>query len=138
MNAIERRQWADKVIVALRKQCDLATDVLVILAGAIYRENLVRHLAHYEVPMEGLAFGKQLHGWIANCDDPPKMTRLIGDFQYLRTEISVLPPPAEGGSDEHERCCSMQVVASEPRRASSVLVSLRCSSITKQWDLFLL
>jgi hypothetical protein len=59
----ERQQWAQRVISDLRNQCNLEEYRFVFLAGMPYRENLVPHLKHYEVPMEGLAFGKQLQ-WL--------------------------------------------------------------------------
>jgi hypothetical protein len=40
-----------------------------VRTSAPYRENLAPHLKHYEVPMEGLAFGKQLQWLDANCND---------------------------------------------------------------------
>ena len=63
MKSAERHQWAQDVISELRKHSDLDADNFVFLAGMPYRENLVPHLKHYEVPMEGLAFGKQLQ-WL--------------------------------------------------------------------------
>jgi hypothetical protein len=63
MKTAERREWAQGVISELRKRCDLDSDNFVFLAGMPYRENLVPHLKHYEVPMEGLVFGKQLQ-WL--------------------------------------------------------------------------
>lgn len=63
MKSAERHKWAQGVIAELRKRCDLDADNFVFLAGMPYRENLVPHLKHYEVPMEGLAFGKQLQ-WL--------------------------------------------------------------------------
>jgi hypothetical protein len=63
MKTAERRQWAQGVISELRKHCDLDADNFVFLAGMPYRENLVPHLKHHEVPMEGLVFGKQLQ-WL--------------------------------------------------------------------------
>ncbi len=35
-------------------------DHFIILAGKRYREHLLPHLAHVEIPMEGLPIGKQL------------------------------------------------------------------------------
>lgn len=61
--ASERRLWARSVIDALRQSCDLAADQFVFLAGVPYRENLVPHIKHYTVPMEGLDFGTQLQ-WL--------------------------------------------------------------------------
>ena len=63
MKAGERRQWAQGVLSELRKRCNLEADQFVFLAGTAYRENLVPHLNHYQVPMEGLPFGKQLQ-WL--------------------------------------------------------------------------
>lgn len=63
MKAGERRAWARGVLSALRQNCDLETDDFVFLAGDAYRQNLVPHIKHYTVPMEGLAFGKQLQ-WL--------------------------------------------------------------------------
>lgn len=63
MKSAERHRWAQDVISELRKHSDLDADNFVFLAGMPYRENLVPHLKHYEVPMEGLAFGKQLQ-WL--------------------------------------------------------------------------
>ena len=63
MKSGERQRWAQGVISELRKRSDLDADNFVFLAGMPFRENLVPHLKHYEVPMEGLAFGKQLQ-WL--------------------------------------------------------------------------
>ena len=63
MKTAERRQWANNAIAALRQSCDLEADQFVFLAGVPYRENLVPHIKHYTVPMEGLDFGTQLQ-WL--------------------------------------------------------------------------
>jgi hypothetical protein len=63
MKAGEHRAWALSVLSALRQDCNLDTDDFVFLAGDAYRQNLVPHIKHYTVPMEGLAFGKQLQ-WL--------------------------------------------------------------------------
>ena len=63
MKSAERHQWARGVVSELRRHCDLDADNFVFLAGMPYRENLVSHLKHHEVPMEGLPFGKQLQ-WL--------------------------------------------------------------------------
>jgi cytoplasmic iron level regulating protein YaaA (DUF328/UPF0246 family) len=63
MKTAERRTWARGVLSALRQNCDLDADTFVFLAGDAYRQNLVTHIKHYTVPMEGLAFGKQLQ-WL--------------------------------------------------------------------------
>jgi cytoplasmic iron level regulating protein YaaA (DUF328/UPF0246 family) len=63
MKIAERRAWAQGVLSALRQTCDLDADDFVFLAGDAYRQNLVPHIRYYTVPMEGLAFGKQLQ-WL--------------------------------------------------------------------------
>ncbi len=63
MKVNERQRWARDVLSDLARCCDLETDRFIFLAGLPYRENLVPHLKHYEVPMEGLSFGRQLH-WL--------------------------------------------------------------------------
>jgi cytoplasmic iron level regulating protein YaaA (DUF328/UPF0246 family) len=63
MKAGQRQEWAQRVISELRKRCNLEEDRFVVLAGMHYREKLVPHLKHYDIPMEGLAFGKQLQ-WL--------------------------------------------------------------------------
>lgn len=63
MKVDERKNWAHNVLSQLARSCDLESDKFIFLAGLPYREYLVSHLKHYEVPMEGLAFGKQLH-WL--------------------------------------------------------------------------
>jgi hypothetical protein len=59
----ERRAWAERVLMALRENCDLEADTFVVLAGVPYRENLLSHIKHYAVPMRGLDFGTQLQ-WL--------------------------------------------------------------------------
>ncbi len=58
-----RLAWADRVIFQLRTHADLDDDRFVFLAGVRYRENLLPHIRHASVPMEGLLFGEQL-GWL--------------------------------------------------------------------------
>ncbi len=54
------KQWAADVIRELSSQADLQEDQFVFLAGAKYRKYLVEHLAHVEIPFEGLTIGRQL------------------------------------------------------------------------------
>lgn len=58
-----REAWAHDVLGALRHTCDLETDQFVFLAGEPYRRDLVPHIRHYAVPMDGLSFGRQLQ-WL--------------------------------------------------------------------------
>ncbi len=52
--------WADVVIKELSKHVNLNEDKLIFLAGNNYRQYLIDHINHYEVPMLGLGIGKQL------------------------------------------------------------------------------
>ena len=63
MKSPERKLWAERVISELRNHCSLDSDKFVFLAGTAYRENLLPHLKHSAIPMESLAFGKQLQ-WL--------------------------------------------------------------------------
>lgn len=56
----ERKAWAQDVLESLRKETDLKSDKFIFLAGMPYRENLVEHIKKYDVPMEGMPFGRQL------------------------------------------------------------------------------
>ena len=63
MRSAERRSWAQDVIAALGQNCVLDVDEFIFLTGVPYRKNLVSHIKHYRVPMEGLDFGTQLQ-WL--------------------------------------------------------------------------
>lgn len=54
------RAWASGVVSQLAAVADLKHDHFVFLAGDKYRKFMVPHLAHFEVPMEGLTIGRQL------------------------------------------------------------------------------
>ncbi len=60
MPAADVKFWAAQVLQQLAQRTDLQQDQFVFLAGAKYRRYLVPHLAHVEVPFEGLTIGKQL------------------------------------------------------------------------------
>ena len=60
MSAAERKKWARGVLARLGQVSDLRHDRYVILAGTRYRQDLTPHLAHTEIPMEGLRIGEQL------------------------------------------------------------------------------
>jgi hypothetical protein len=61
MGEPQKKAWALAVINALRQKTDLKSDLFIILAGENYRKHLIPALKHYEIPLEGLAFGQQLH-----------------------------------------------------------------------------
>jgi len=60
MPAAKRRAWAQRVLTQLAERYDLQRDHFTFLAGQRYREYLIPHLAHVEIPMQGLPIGKQL------------------------------------------------------------------------------
>jgi len=60
MQAAEIKVWAESVIRQLSNQTNLQEDQFVFLAGEKYRRYLVQHLAHVEIPFEGLTIGRQL------------------------------------------------------------------------------
>lgn len=61
MSSKERREWADNVLARIKKEADLQNDEFVFLGGEKYRENLLPHISNYQIPMEGLRQGEQLH-----------------------------------------------------------------------------
>lgn len=60
MRISDRREWGQRVVDALREQCDLDNDHFTILAGMKYREFIFAELKHCEVPMERMSIGRQL------------------------------------------------------------------------------
>lgn len=60
MPAAEVKRWAEEVLIELRSRTDFTSDRFIFLAGDKYRSLLISHLAHFEVPLQGLGFGKQL------------------------------------------------------------------------------
>jgi hypothetical protein len=55
------REWANRVLINLRTVSDLKRDLFIFLAGNNYRRFLLPEISHYQIPMEGLSIGKQLH-----------------------------------------------------------------------------
>jgi len=60
MLSIQIKAWADKVLVQLKQQTDLQSDLFIFLAGEKYRKYLTPHLVSYQIPMQGMPIGKQL------------------------------------------------------------------------------
>lgn len=60
MGVGERKAWAKDVLSQLIKHANLQSDLFIFLAGVRYREYLIPSLKHYQIPLEGLSFGKQL------------------------------------------------------------------------------
>ena len=60
MKVAEKKAWAQKVLSQLEKVESIEDTKFIFLAGNNYREYLILHLPHIEVPMVGLPIGKQL------------------------------------------------------------------------------
>ncbi len=69
VSAEKKRAWADGVLVQLRRHTDLERDYFILLAGDAYRRYLIPHIAFYEIPLHGMAIGKQLHYLAAQRND---------------------------------------------------------------------
>ncbi len=55
------RLWAEEVLKELKERFDLEHDHFIFFAGHEYRKYLIPQMASFEIPMEGLSNGKQLH-----------------------------------------------------------------------------
>lgn len=55
----EVREWAYSVVNQLKEVSDLDNDRFIFLTGERYRRFLIPHIKNYEIPMLGLAIGKQ-------------------------------------------------------------------------------
>jgi cytoplasmic iron level regulating protein YaaA (DUF328/UPF0246 family) len=55
------KEWADTIIKQLQGVADLENDKFVFLAGKRYRKCLIPYISKYEIPMQGLGIGEQLH-----------------------------------------------------------------------------
>ena len=60
MTETEKKSWSRMVLDVLQKKADLKSDLFVILAGMNYRKYILSQLTNYEIPLEGLSFGRQL------------------------------------------------------------------------------
>ncbi len=60
MSESEKKTWARRVLDSLRQKANLEEDLFILLAGNNYRKYLIPELKHYEIPLEGLSFGRQL------------------------------------------------------------------------------
>ena len=60
MSASAVKAWSDIVFRQLQSRTEVEKDHFVFLAGDKYRRYLVPRLGSVEVPMEGLAIGRQL------------------------------------------------------------------------------
>jgi hypothetical protein len=60
ISAKEVKDWSERVLRDLAANPSGWQDQFIFLAGAKYRKYLLEHMAHAEIPFEGLPIGKQL------------------------------------------------------------------------------
>ena len=60
MGELEKKIWADQVLIDLKQRANLKTDLFIFLAGNNYRKYLLPAMTNTQIPFEGLAFGQQL------------------------------------------------------------------------------
>jgi len=60
MSKNDRINWSIKVLDELKIKTNLENDTFIILAGKKYREELVKYIRNYDIPMKNLGIGKQL------------------------------------------------------------------------------
>jgi hypothetical protein len=60
MRSSEIKEWANNVLIQLKKETDIQKDEFIFLAGEKYRKYLIPHITNYKVPMDGLRIGEQL------------------------------------------------------------------------------
>jgi hypothetical protein len=99
MRTDDVRAWAARVLTQLRKVTDLERDHFIILAGHKYRRFLVPEMSSYEVPLEGLPFGKQL-GHLKRLLETEPLKRPGKKRRAARRPASTVP----AASPSHETC----------------------------------
>ena len=63
LNEMGRQQqlsWANSVLRALQKECDIESDSFILLAGNTYCRDLVPHLPNHSLPLAGLRMGERM------------------------------------------------------------------------------
>ena len=63
LNEMGRQQqlsWANSVLRALQKECDIESDSFILLAGNTYCRDLVQHLPNHSLPLAGLRMGERM------------------------------------------------------------------------------
>lgn len=69
MSLRTRKNWADNVLVKLKKETNVESDEFVILAGNKYREFLLADLPRHVIPLMGMGIGEQLKFLKEHVDD---------------------------------------------------------------------
>lgn len=60
ISKVDRNKWNIEVLTKLKKKTNLENDKFIILAGKKYREELIKYIKKYDIPMKNLGIGKQL------------------------------------------------------------------------------
>jgi cytoplasmic iron level regulating protein YaaA (DUF328/UPF0246 family) len=60
LNSKEKKEWSERVIDQLSKQADLKNDKFIILAGQEYIKPIIKHISHFELPLNGLRQGERV------------------------------------------------------------------------------
>jgi hypothetical protein len=63
LSVCERKELAERILTALKKETCLEHDQFIILAGERAIKYIVGHIQNYEIPMKGLKIGEKLH-WL--------------------------------------------------------------------------
>lgn len=104
LNEMCRQQqlsWANMVLRDLRKECDLACDTFLLLAGNTYCKDLIPYLPNHSLPLDGLRMGermshlKKLLAGTAQVDSNSVCDRLHALFcsmpRYTWEQIAQIP-----------------------------------------------
>jgi len=60
MSRQEQLQWAEEVLQKLEEDCDVANDQFIFLTGNTYSRDLLQHISHYSLPLEGMRMGERM------------------------------------------------------------------------------
>jgi len=60
MGRQQQLSWVNSVLRALREECNIVSDSFIILAGNAYCRDLVQHLPHHSMPLNGLRMGERM------------------------------------------------------------------------------
>lgn len=60
MSRQQQLSWANSVLQALHKECNIVSDSFVLFAGNTYCRDLVQHLPNHNLPLNGLRMGERM------------------------------------------------------------------------------
>ena len=62
-NKKEQEDWANTVLIQIKKECNINNDTFIFLAGKNYYKDLIQFLPNYKIIMENMPIGKRLQ-WL--------------------------------------------------------------------------